>query len=437
MNIATHIVGNAALVKLTDHEGKEVGLLEKETGRLFSLDGKYERTLMSEGSGYFSDADLLAKAGIHDPIELDRALSCAAANFDVTRRGVAIRKRLQLKDAGRRGEIKVLMDIGPADVHIPSAMPNVALGYSLDEGVADVAMPVVPAAKQSDKFWTWDKGNAFTPVAVGMGASGAGPNEVSPALSNTPYSALEYGLASYVPTEVEANADAPLVPYQAAVDMCMDKLRMAREFRAVSALTNTGSGGWNANNVLALSSGLQWNGGPSSDPIHDIQFIQDRTAKRVTRILMGGAVFRSLQRNSAVRQYHFAKSGAEALPNAEQLSRILELPPIVVAEMKYLNASGVMTYVWPSVAGASSAVVLIHEPAQNPPSNGRDNATGYTYRWTGASAPDGTVTGGFMVRSYYDPRRGGRGGRVVVVIHNDAEILTGPILGGLITGVLQ
>ena len=105
--------------------------------------------------------------------------------------------------------------------------------------------------------------------------------------------------------------------------------------------------------------------------------------------------------------------------------------------MKYTNASGSPTFVWPSAAGSASSVVLLHEPSQNPPSSGRENASGYTFRWTGAPAPDGTITGGFMVRSYYDPKRGGRGGRVVVVLHNDSETVTGSILGGLILNVLQ
>lgn len=423
------------LALLSDKDGNNIGRLDYDTGRLYSMDGKYERTLESRGTAHYSDDDVLASLGMHDPVQLDAALSFHAASGDVEKRGKAIGKKLQLKSGGRRGDTICMGDLAIGDVHIPSAMPNIALGYHLEDGVADIALPVVPSAKQSDKFFTWNSANAFTPVAVNMGAAGGAPNEISPGISNTLFTAQEFALASYVPTEIEANADAPLAPYQAAVDMVLAKLRMAREFRVAGLLTDSTK--WNANNVLALIAGQQWNGGGSTDPVANIHFIMERSYAKISRIVMGGPVFHALQRNSAVRAYHFAKTNDPALPNAQELSRILELPPIVVAEMKYTNAAGAPTYVWPSAAGSSSSVVLLHEPSQNPPSSGRENATGYTFRWTGAPAPDGTVTGGFMVRSYYDPRRGGRGGRVVVVLHNDAELVTGSILGGLITNVVQ
>jgi hypothetical protein len=423
------------LALLSDTAGNNIGRLDYETGRLYDMNGKYERTLESRGTDHYSDDDVLASLGMRDPVQLDAALSFHAASGDVAKRGKALGKKLQLKSGGRRGDTVCMGDLAIGDVHIPSAMPNVALGYHLEDGVADIALPVVPSAKQSDKFFTWNSDNAFKPVAVNMGAAGGAPNEISPAISNTLFSAAEYALASYVPTEIEANTDAPLAPYQAAVDMVLTKLRMAREMRVASLLTT--SGNWNANNVLALVAGQQWNGGASTDPIANIHFIEERSYQKISRIVMGGPVFHALQRNQAVRAYHYAKTNDPALPNAQELSRILELPPIIVAEMKYTNAAGSPTYVWPSAAGSASSVVLLHEPSQNPPSNGRENASGYTFRWTGASAPDGTATGGFMVRSYYDPRRGGRGGRVVVVLHNDAEVLTGPILGGLITNCVQ
>jgi hypothetical protein len=427
-----------ALITLTDDSsGTPVpyGRLEFETGKLYSMSGEYQRTLEVQGAGNQGDSAQLARAGIHDPIELHQALSLRAANYDIDRRGHALRKKLALKDHGRHGGTKVLMDLSQTDVHIPSAMPNFAGGYHLEDGVADIAMPIVPALKQSDKFFIWNSGNAFTPPAAGMSGPGGGPPEISPALSNYTYNALEYALGSFVPTEVEANADAPLQPYQAAVDLVMTKLRLIREMRAAAVLTTAVN--WSANNVLALAAGAQWNGGGAGDPVANIQFIQEHSAARVTRIVMGAPVFHALQRSPAVRQYHFAKDGDPALPNAQELSRVLELPPIVVAEMKYFNPSSVLTYVWPSVAGSLSSCVFLHEPAQNPPTDQRDNATAYTFRWTGASAPDGTLTGGFLVRSYYDPKRNARGGRVVVVVHNDAEVLTGSILGGLVTGCIQ
>lgn len=423
----------SGLVTLSDPKtGVPYGLLEFETGRLYNMSGEFERTLSAQAPRGHGDQEQLARAGLRDHVDLHRMLSARHANADIEKRGRALGKRLALKDATPSGGVRVLMDLSPSDVHIPSAMPNYAGGYHLEEGVADIAMPIITTSKQSDYFFIWNSSNAFLPPAAAMNGPGAVAPEISPLLSKTQYNAVGYALASFIPTEIEANADSPLQPYSAASDLVGSKLRLIREMRAASQLTTAAN--FNSSNVVALAAGSQWNGGASSDPVANIQLIKERSAAKVTRIVMGGPVFHALQRNQAVRNYHFAKTNDPALPNPQELSRILELPPIVVAEMKYQNPSGGLSYVWPSVAGSLSSVVLLHEPAQNPPTDQRDNATGYTFRWTGAKAPDGVVTGGFMVRSYYDQQRNGR---VIVFQHYDAEVVTGSILGGLLTGVLQ
>lgn len=409
------------LVTLSDDKGNPYARLEFATGKQFDLNGKYMGTLTQAGAdAYPEDGDVL--------------MSQYADRVDLDHRGAVTGKKLSRR-GGRNGGVQVNMDLGIGDVHIPAALQNFAGGYRLVEGVADAALPVLPVQKQSDYYFIWNSSNAFEPVSPIQGAPGAPPNEVNPTLSSTKYTAPEYSLAGFIPTEVEANADAPLRPYQAAVARVMNALRLAREQRVQAKLTT--SGNWNANNVLALASGSQWNGGSSGDPIANIQYIEEQSYAPISRIVMGRPVFHAMQRSSAVRQYYAFKDGRDTiLPSAEQISTIFQLPPITVADMKYTLA-GAPTYVWPSSAGASSAVVLLHEPPQNPPTDGESVATGYTFRWTGASAPDGTVTGGFLVRSYYDPKRGGRGGRIIVLVHNDAEVITSNIVGGLITGVVQ
>ena len=151
---------------------------------------------------------------------------------------------------------------------------------------------------------------------------------------------------------------------------------------------------------------------------------------------MGEPVLQAMQRNQAVRSYYFAKDDARTvLPSGEEISALFKIPPIVQAAMKYTNA-GVQTYVWPSAAGASSSVVFIHEPPMIPPSDQRHVMTSATFRWTNAPIEGMTVTGGFAVRSYFDERRGARGSRIVVLAHNDAEVMPSNIVGGLITGVM-
>jgi hypothetical protein len=79
-----------------------------------------------------------------------------------------------------------------------------------------------------------------------------------------------------------------------------------------------------------------------------------------------------------------------------------------------------------------NVALLYNDPSA--PRDGQSISTAYTFRWTGADSgvADGTMQGGYLVRTYFDPRRGSRGGKMLVVVHNDDEIMTSTVAGGLI-----
>ncbi len=416
------------LVLLHDDKGAPIGRLEYLTGRLYGMDGKFQEQLEAHGS---SRRDAFPEDG-----EAQLALYATARDYEL--RGKALGRKVMMKSRVVDGEQRVLMDLSVTDVHTPALMPNFAGGYRLAEGVADIVSPVIPVTKQSDYYAIWNSANAFQRVAATQGAAGAMPNLINPGLSTTEYKAPEYAIGGYLPTEIEANADAPLRPFEAMSDMILDKLRLEREFRVQTLLTT--SGNWNSNNVLALASGAQWNGGASSDPIANMQYIEEHSFAGVSRWVFGTPSYHAFVRNPAVRAYYFAKSGDDTvLPDPKKISQIFDLAPIVVDDMKYSPTStSVATYVWPSAAGSSSAVVAIHEPKTMPPIDGRDVMTSTTFRWSGGKAPDGRVImGGMLLRSWFKPGGGGRGGRIVVLVHNDDEVMPSNIVGGVITGVLQ
>ena len=111
------------------------------------------------------------------------------------------------------------------------------------------------------------------------------------------------------------------------------------------------------------------------------------------------------------------------------IASFLHLPPIYVAKMKYVTG-GNLTYVW------GNHVVFLREP-ELPLTSQMDIATARTFRWLGGGAQDGSVSGGFLVRSYYDARRGARGGTQIVVAHSDAEVITSNLTGGLLVSAHQ
>lgn len=385
------------------------GLFDPDTGHLYALDGS-----------------IITKMTVTEEIDL-RALSDYAAAYAHANIARQVGHPVVMRDAD--GDERVItMDLSPADVHVPSAMPNFAGGYRLAEGAADIFSPAVQVGKTIDKYHIWDLANAFGRTQATTSAPGAAVAEVSPTLSTDQYTTQEYALACFVPTDVEANADAPLRPTQKAIQLVMDKLLIEREFRVATLATTTGN--WDSNLVTALGATAKWNGGSTSDPVKDLHTIIELSWAPVTGIIMSERVHNNFTRNASVQKFIASKTGVAPLPDASSMSAILSLPPIHVAKMK-TSVAGVPTYVW------GNGCVLMHQPPENPPTDQQSIATSYTFRWNGGAAPDGSMTAGFMVRTYFDQRRTGRGGNVVVVVHNDSEKMTSKYVGGLITGCYQ
>ena len=325
----------------------------------------------------------------------------------------------------------VTMDLGVADVHIDSALANYAAGYqSADKGmIADQVIPVLPVAKNSDKFYTWDKNDVFQEVTTLEVAPGGAMAEISPRLSQSNYNCTSYGVQSFVASEVQANADSALNPERQAVVRCMTAIRLARERRAANLLM-TGSN-WSGGTVTAIASGAKWNGGASSDPVRDLFTAIEASLVEVTGVVMSERTYHDFMQNANVQKYITYKNGTAPIPGANDISSLLQLPPFIIGSRKALASSGI-GYMW------GDNVALIHADA-GVPSGGTTISTARTFRWNGANggASDGTMQGGFLVRSYFDPKRGPRGGKVVAVVHNDAEVMTSTVAGALLTGAHQ
>ena len=322
-----------------------------------------------------------------------------------------------------------LMDLGPADVHIASAMPNFASGYKNEPPIADLVCPVLLANKQVDDYWQFDKNDAFQRAAPIAGAGGGQVAEISPRLASAQYSTKERALGGYVSTQLEANADAPLRILQATTKRVMNALILEREMRVQSLLRTTGN--WNSGNVVTLGAGFQWDGGASSDPVKDIQTRIENSFGAVTGIVMSEQLWHAFVRNPAVRAYYSYKSDLAAVPTPQQMQSILQLPPIYVSKMKYINSSNALAYVW------GGDCVLIRQPEEMPPTSQEDVATAYTFRWNVTNAKDGVANGGMVVRTFFSQHRGSLGGLQVVVVHHDAEVMTSTYVGGLIASAYQ
>ena len=321
----------------------------------------------------------------------------------------------------------VTLDLSPADVHIDAALPNYCAGYRPWGAIADEVCPIVPVPKASDKYYTWNVANAFARVENLVGGDLDNPKEITTKLDSSTFATIPYCVAVPVPVGVAANADAPVRPEVAAMRRCMDAISEARENRVATLLMTAGNFSGRTAAVAA-----KWNGGSGSDPIGDILKAVDACVKNPTQIVMSRSTYHAFIQNAQVQKFIASKTMVDpsvGSSGAERISALLDIPKIVVGSMKYQSSSTSYPYVW-----GSNVLVAYNEPGI--PSDGQTISTAKTFRWTGAdgATPDGVTQNGFMVRKYYDARRGQRGTWVYIVGHNDIEVITSTLTGYLLTG---
>lgn len=326
----------------------------------------------------------------------------------------------------------VKMDLGQSDVHIERGLANYAAGYKLQQGIADTVSPVLPVPNASDKYFTWDKNDAFQPVQDLIASPGGQVKQVNPRLSNTLFSTVGYAAGAFIPTEVMANADSPLAPQMNALQRILNALLQAREIRVATALTTTAN--FDSSVTATIAAGNKWNGGAGSNPISDIFNIMEKSLQPVTHIVMSERTWHDFVTNAQVQKYTQAKFNVPGLPgqptDIQGTNALLGLPQILVAAMKYYTASATYDYVW------GNDVAFVHQEP-NAPKDGMTIATSFTFRWTGAQSQDATMMGGFQVRSFFNQFKGPRGGVELVVTHNDAEVITSNIVGGVVKSAHQ
>lgn len=389
------------IIAVQDERGQSVGSYDKTTGNFITSDG---RELSPSGDD-----------------EMHLALSEYAAY------NAGQRRDIERAECGRRLMANQTIDSVRQETH----MGNFAQGYHLMEGIADVICPVVTVDAPSKKYWEWNSDDAFQRVGNVETSPGSDVREISPRLSSTRFDTKEYALASAVPTEVIAAAQAPVDPLQAAVRRVQTALRLEREIRVANLLTTAAN--WDSSLVTTLVAGTKWNGGVTSDPIADLVKLIQASWAPVTRIVMGEQAAFAFATNANVQKYIAYKSGAAPIPATSQMTSLFTLPPITIVNQKYRSgvAGSAPTYTW------GGDVVLVHEPPGDYPVDGQDIMTCATFRWNGGTTPDGSYVDGWLVRTYFDQKRGPKGSTVTVTVHQDAEVMTSKLAGGLIKGAYQ
>lgn len=286
------------------------------------------------------------------------------------------------------------------DVHVNRPLTNISLAYMQNpEGfVADRIFPTVPVAKQSDTYFTFDRGRMnkaqMRKRAPGTESAG-GSYSVSEA---PPYFAHIWALHDDIADPVRANVDDPLNLDRQTTMFLAQQALLSKElnFRDLHFVQGVWGTDWEG---ITGSSGTatqvqRWDEAAST-PIEDVRrakrTIQESTGYRPNKAVMGREVFDTLVDHPDIvaRVDQSSSPGNPAVVNKQALAALFELDAIEVMDAIENTAQEGATNAHAFIGGKSMLLCYVAPtPGLMIPS------AGYTFSWTGyagASALGGRV----------------------------------------------
>lgn len=160
------------------------------------------------------------------------------------------------------------------NAHIDRALTNISVAYLQDANafIADKVFPIVPVKRQSDVFYTYNKGDFMRDEAQvrGAGTESAGGDYGVEAAD--PYYCRKHAFHKDVTEEERANYDEPLNADTDATDFVSQKMLIRREMEWAKNYFAPGVWGTEVSGVASEPSEgqvLAWDQ-PASNPIGDI-----------------------------------------------------------------------------------------------------------------------------------------------------------------------
>jgi len=308
------------------------------------------------------------------------------------------------------------------DLHIDKALSEVALGYRPEGFIADMIMPIVDVAKQSDLYVIWSREDRLR-IHDTKRAPATEAKRIEESVSSETYYAKNYALKSSIPIEDFKNADAIYLDNlnNGKTELVMDGLLLDWEVRVANKVTS----GSNVGSYSAV--GSAWNdGGAGSDPIGDINTILDNvqysTGKRPNRLTFGIKAWQTFRRHTDVRNIIYGTNNGGGYASIEQVKDLFEIEDLQVGGT-FQNTAGEglvenLSTIWDDH-------VLAH---YTPMSASKERPSfGYSFRWNQAGLPNFQVE-----RHPYDTKKKAQD---IEVGYYQEEKVTGAEYGMLLTNV--
>ena len=124
-------------------------------------------------------------------------------------------------------------------VHIDKALTNLSIRYTNAAYIGETMFPIVPVAKESDKYFIYGKEHYARHGT--LRADGSESNEFNWTVDTDTYTCEEYALHTAVTDRERANADAPISPDIDAAEMLTDAIKLDWEVRYQTSATAAAS----------------------------------------------------------------------------------------------------------------------------------------------------------------------------------------------------
>lgn len=233
------------------------------------------------------------------------------------------------------------------DVVVDPALSNVSIRYTNDTLIADLLLPMVKTAKQTGKYFIYDKSNLR--IDKTARAAGSGANEIDFGVAPTgTFSCDDHALKGFVSDEVQDQAEAALNPLVDETETLTEKLLLDREQNAATLLFSTS----NITNNTTLSGTSQWSDYSNSDPIGDVRTarttVHQNTFKKPNTLVLGKQVYDMLiEHPQIIERVKYSQLG---VITKELLARVFQVEQVIVGEAgsngAHEGATDSLSYIW-------------------------------------------------------------------------------------------
>ena len=272
-------------------------------------------------------------------------------------------------------------------VHVNTPLTNMSVAFMQNAAnfVADQAFPVVPVTKESDRYFTYDRGS-FNRDEMALRAPGAMSDGATYSIDNTPtYFCNVWALHRWIPDQLRANADSPIQLDREANEFLTHKALIRKErlwaskYFATSLWTTDITG---VASAPGASQVLQWNDAAST-PIENV-----RTGKRVVLtstgfmpnlLVLARETYDALvDHPDIVGRIDRGQTTGPAIATRDALAALFEVDRVLVMDGIYNSAKEGQTATH-ALIGSKKALLCYAAPNAGL----MTPSAGYTFAWTG------------------------------------------------------